>query len=146
MTKNEILATVDSLIPRMAAVDFVLIGTCNLYIQGIVELVPNDFDILTNDEGIRQISEVFGSEIFVDGEPGYLETQFDLNGIEIHCVSTLKNPLRPDDIPANTVITEFEGRRVPCLSLESEYEAYSQMGRDKDKRKLELIRAALKKV
>lgn len=146
MTRSEISNVIDILLPQMPAIDFALIGTCNLYIQGITELVPNDFDLITNDEGVKEISRVFDSEIFTDGEPGYLETQFELNGIEIHFVSTDNNPLRPNNFQNFVKTIEFEGKKVPCLTLESEYEAYSKMNREKDKRKLELIRAVLEKV
>ena len=146
MTKQEILNTIDKLLPQMPKIDFALLGTCNLYIQGITELVPNDFDLMTNYEGIRKIGKTFDSEVFVDGEPGYIETEFDLDGIEIHFVSTDKNPLRPDNFQDFTTIISFEGREVPCLTLESEYEAYSKMGRDKDKLKLKQIEELPKKV
>jgi|GEM_PF-1611190 len=145
MTKEEIISTIDKLIPELSGIEFALLGTCGLYLQGITSLVPKDFDILTNDNGIHLASEKFGSELFSGEDSKYLETEFHLNGIEIHFVSTDKNPVRPDNCLPLVETVNFEGRKIPCMSLTSEYEAYSQMGRDKDKAKLSLIRAALEK-
>jgi predicted nucleotidyltransferase len=131
------------LISKISDINFVLLGSLNLRLQGI-EINPSDIDFLTDNEGIKKISQIFNSKI-LKTDIGYLETIFEIDGIGIHFVANISNPVRPANFMDHTVLIEKNGIKIPCTSLEAELEAYRKMNRDKDKEKIKLIEEYLKK-
>lgn len=130
------------LIERLKDMEYGLIGSYNLKFQG-VEIEPHDLDILTNDEDIQKIAKIFSSQIKVSN--GYKETEFKINNIDVHIVSCVNNPLRPNDLTKEIVRLEKDDLKIPCVSLQSEINFYSKSGREKDILKVDLIKSALKK-
>jgi hypothetical protein len=143
MEEDKIKITLQNLLPKLAGINFVLLGTLNLKLQGL-PLDPRDIDFLTDNEGVNKIAKIFGSKIIKDEDYAYIQTAFDFMGIEIHFASAELN-LRPENFLDYVVNIEKYGLTIPCLSLESELETYEQMGREKDKRKIELLREMLNK-
>jgi len=131
------------LLEKLKGIDFALIGTFNLFLQG-VKVSPHDLDILTDDEGMDKISRIFGSKITLEKEDRYKETKFKIGDTEVHVVSNKNNPLRPQDFRKQIVWVKKGDLEVPCMSLESELRFYQQVGRSKDRGKIDLIQAALK--
>jgi hypothetical protein len=126
----------------MNGIDFAVVGTYNLYLQG-VNIVPNDLDFITDDEPLGKVGKIFGSEITVN-ESGYKETEFKFNNTDIHLVSNINNKLRPP-FRDNIVWLQKEDLKIPCMSLESELLFYEKINREKDMGKVELIGERIRK-
>lgn len=126
-------------IQKTKKIDCSLLGSFNLYLQGI-DIVPHDLDFITDDDGIKKISDIFKSNIVKKN--GYFETAFIFNNIDIHIVSNENNNLR-EPFRNNIVWIDIKGVRVPCQSLESELRFYKKINRQKDLGKVELIEKKL---
>lgn len=120
-------------------VEYSLLGSFNLYLQGI-DVIPHDLDFITDNEGLENISNGFKSDIF--SKNGYFETAFIFNSVDIHIVSNENNNLR-EPFRNNIVWIDIKGIRVPCQSLESELRFYKKINRQKDLGKVELIEKKL---
>lgn len=140
--EKEFFESLEILLAKLKGVDFALVGTFNLFVQG-VRIDPRDLDLLTDDEGIKKISQIFGSEIVEDREDHYKETGFQIGGVEVQVISNKGNPLRPGDFQEHIIWIEKEGLEVPCMSLQSELTFYRQLGRGKDRKKVQLIEEKL---
>jgi len=132
MTEKKIKETLKLLIPQLGGIDFALLGTANLKLQGM-DFNPNDLDFLVDDTGINKISKLFKSKITKNS--GYLEICFIIDKIEVHFVSNILNNMRPANFIEHIIIVEKYNLKIPCMSLQSELEAYEKMGRNKDKEK-----------
>jgi len=139
---EKIETTLKLLVNKIPMINFALIGSSCLNLHGI-KIYPNDIDFLTDDEGIKRISQIFNSKI-LKNEIGYLETIFKINNVEIHFTSNVSNPIRLINFMDYTVLIEKNGIKIPCMSLESEFEVYRKMKREKDKNKTKLIKEYLK--
>jgi len=142
---EKFLKVLKILLKKLGGIDFALLGTFNLSLQGI-KIIPGDLDLLTDDEGIEKISQIFKSTVVKEKEVGYKETQFQIKGIEVHVVSNKKNPLRPQNFKKHLVWIEKEGLKIPCMSLESELSFYRQARREKDRGKVRLIQERLQEL
>ncbi len=142
MTREEIIATLSTLLPMLGGIRFGLIGSANLSIQGI-DIVAGDIDFVTNDEGVQKVSEVFGSTINRDNP--YIKTEFEYEGFEIEFVSNQNNPFRPVDYLDHIEMFKVGDLDVPVIALTAEHKVYSMMGRDKDRLKMGQIEELLKK-
>lgn len=143
MNEEVIYKTLKELLPKLEGLNFGMLGTGNLLLQGIKGLSPNDLDFLTLDTDLKKISELFDSSVTNDS--GYLETEFEFMGQEIHFVSAENNLVREVDFNKDVIQVEVRDIFVPCVKLESEVEAYRKMGREKDVNKVELVEAFLNK-
>jgi len=134
---EEFFETLKILVEKLKGIDFAVLGTYNLYLQGI-KIVPHDLDLITDDDGIYKIVSIFKSELIIN-EGGHKETEFDIGNVKIHVVSNINNKYRP---PFRNAIVwiERKGTKIPCMSLESEVSFYEKINREKDKNKVELIR------
>jgi len=130
------------LIEKLKGIDFAVLGSYNLYLQGI-KINPKDLDLITDDNGIHKIIDIFGSSIATN-EGKYKETEFEINDVEIHVVSNINNELRPP-FRNNIIWLEKDNLKIPCMSLESELSFYEKINREKDKGKAELIKQKLNK-
>lgn len=130
------------LLAKLEGVDFALLGSYNLFIQGI-KVTPRDVDLLTDDEGIRKIGQTFDSEVIKKPENHYKETQFLIGKVEVHVVSCKNNPLHPDDFKKYIIWIEKENLKIPCMSLTSELAFYHGAGREKDRKKTLLLQERL---
>lgn len=142
-SQNNFFSALKILIERLKDVDFALIGTFNLSIQGI-DMSPNDLDILTEEAGIYKIGEIFDSPIVQANSGPWKEVGFMIGDVEVQATSVADNPLRPMDFKKHIILIEKEGVQIPCMSLESELDFYKKAGREKDKLKVGLIESRLK--
>lgn len=147
LTSGKFFQALKILLPKLEGegVDFVLIGSFNLFVQGI-EIEPEDIDLLADDAGIEKVSQVFGSQTNREEPEGYKQTEFVVDGIKVHAVSNKNNPLRPAGFQRQVVWLEKEGLKIPCLSLESELAFYQKVDRAKDHEKVQLIKAFLQEI
>ncbi len=127
------------------------IGSTSLNLQGI-DVTPNDLDLIINIPGLKLINEEFKGYItqpvskksyFKDGYPDYYELKLKINDVLVHVMGEYDNDIYMNMInKGNVVPIKINNISIPCLTLESEAEAYSEMGRNK---KVRLIRDYLNK-
>jgi len=110
--------TLKLLIPQLIGIDFALIATANLKLQGM-DFNPNDLDFLVDDTGINKISKLFKSKIIKNDD--YLETCFMMDEIEVHFVSNILNDIRPANFTKHIININKYGLKIPCMSLQSEF-------------------------
>jgi hypothetical protein len=142
MNDQELAKTLQLIKDKISGIDYALIGTLNLKFQGL-PVIPKDIDFLTDNEGVKKVSQIFQTEISDDNR--CLESSFNLNGIEIHFVSNDFNPVRPPDFRGHMLIVKKYNLEIPCMSLDSELAAYKKMGREKDKDKIKLLEEKIAK-
>ncbi len=140
---NNFFSALKILIERLKGVDFALIGTFNLSVQGI-DVSPNDLDILTDESGIYKIGGIFSSPVVQADHGQWNEVRFVIGSVEVQATSTQGNPLRSMDFKKYIISIKKEDIQIPCMSLESELEFYLKSGREKDKIKVYLIESHLK--
>lgn len=135
-------AIFSELFGKLVDIDYVLIGSLNLKLQGLAT-EPKDVDFLTTDSGVYTVSKLFKSQITSEHE--YLETEFFIDGVEIHFTSCTTNEMRPLDFMRYVVMLKKYGHSIPCMSLRSELDAYRNMNRERDKEKIAMIEEKLLK-
>ncbi|MBL7053159.1 MAG: hypothetical protein ISS02_00640 [Candidatus Portnoybacteria bacterium] len=128
------------IINKLDGLDYVLIGSVNLYIQGI-NVKPRDIDILTNSDEINKIikslKEYQTKEMYFDKSEGRNSYRvfFEINGIEIEVLGNVNNIYRSKDSLNKKIFINHKGIEISCMPLEEELEVYGRMGRE-DKVKL----------
>ncbi len=143
MNKLEVVKNIAGFKERYPEADFALIGTLNLFLQGL-DFEPRDVDFLTNDSFIDRLAIDFKAVVKEDCESGYKEVEIDYEGEEYHFVSYVNNPVRKVDLQADVVTVDYNGILLPCMNLLTEYKAYSKMNRDKDQDKIKALAKKLK--
>lgn len=138
---DKFFQTLKEVMAEIEGTDFAVLGTYNLYLQG-VNIEPHDLDIIADDEGIFLAGAIYGSEVKRNYQ-GYYETEFTIDETEVHFVSNQNNEIRPP-FRENTTWIEKDGLRIPCLSLVAEEAFYIYKDREKDKGKVELIRERMR--
>lgn len=133
------------LIGKLQGIKFALIGSMDLKFQGI-EIEARDIDLLVDNEGIEKIANIFNATLIKNADKGYLETKFYIDNVEVHCVSNILNPFRPDDILASSVQIERNGIKIFCMPLKTELEFYKHLNRKKDQKTIKLIEEKLNHV
>lgn len=126
---------------KLQHINYVLIGTLNLKFQGI-HTEPSDVDFLTDKEGILAVAEIFNTPII--NKHGYLELVFCVDDVEINFASDEPKGLRPHDFMKHVVTVNKYDVPIPCMSLQSEYETYKKMNREKDRKKLLMLKEVVK--
>jgi len=121
-------------IDKLNGLNYALIGSVNLFIQGI-DLLPRDIDILTDSDGIEKIVEVLK-------EYQTKEVYFEINGVEVEVLGNVDNKCRPGDSLDKKILIDYKDMKIPCISLKEELEVYERMGRED---KVKLIREKLGK-
>lgn len=124
------------LITKLQNIDWALIGSFNLKVQGI-DINANDLDILTTNTDLEKIAEIFNSEII--GERGFKETKISLDNIEIQFIGMEDSPLRNKNSLVEKVYIEYQDLKLPCVPLKYDLEFYQKSGREKDLEKVRLI-------
>lgn len=119
-----------------------LIGTGNLMLQGI-DVLPSDIDFIASKSVVIELANRYNTAP-KENRSGYIECEFTIDGIEVHMVSNDNNPLRPGDLEGESIHIPIQGLCLKGLTLESERKAYTQMGREKDKNKVDLINAKIR--
>jgi len=128
------------IIKKLNGLNYVLIGSVNLYIQGI-DLQPRDIDILTSPDEINKIVEILKEyqtkEMYFDKSEGRNSYRvfFEIHGIEIEVLGNVDSVCRPKDSLNKKIFINHKGMEIPCMPLKDELKAYRKMGRE-DKTKL----------
>lgn len=121
----------------LRGVNFAFIGSASLYIQGL-DVSPRDIDILTTEETIYEIDRLLEKyrtkDIYFDETEGRnsLRSFYGIGGIEVEVLGNRNNVYRPVDSLNQKALVSFGGMKLPCIPLEKEMQAYTNMGR-KDK-------------
>lgn len=136
--------SIEALLDKLRGIKFCFIGSANLLLQGL-QVEPHDLDLLTDDEGIMAIANIFGTSVRNYEGFQYKETKFSIDNTEVHVVSNNNNPLRPKEFGKETIFVNKNGLNIPCMNLQSELEFYRRVNRDKDKQKVLLIKDFLRK-
>lgn len=140
MINDKYLKIIIQIAKRIDDLNYALIGSANLAIQGI-ELTPRDIDIITDEIGIDEFDKRFSKfrvkEKFYDETDGRNSWRafYKIDGVEIEVLQNVNNLYRPKNEFNNTVMFNLNGQKIKCSSLQSELFAYEKMGRD-DKVKL----------
>lgn len=121
-------------------IDWVLTGSLAFALQGI-EVGVHDIDIQTDRAGAYRIQEIFSDQMI---EPVALRKgakiqshfgAFVLDGVRVEIMGDMQKRLAngpwegPVDLGRHKKYLEIDNMRVPVLSLEYEYEAYTKLGR-----------------
>ncbi len=122
--------------------NFVLFSSANLWLQGI-DIKPSDIDILSDDGGVNNAAIFFGSKVEKNEQFGYLETEIEIDGEEVHIVSNSNDPLKVK-MMIETVEQDVLGETIRCATLQYELKFYKKIDRDKDKKKIILLEEACK--
>ena len=123
---------------RDKKIKFAFIGSASLNLQGI-DVTPNDIDLIISIPDLKIISEEFKDYItqpaskkpyFKEGYPDYYELKLKINDTLVHVMGEYDNDLYMSMInKGNIVPIKINDISIPCLALESEAEAYSEMKR-----------------
>lgn len=132
------------LVEKLQGIKFALIGSMGLRFQGI-EIDVRDVDLLTDKGGIEEIVKIFNAKIVEHKKEKYLETKFEINSMEIHCVANLSELSGPINSLSDAVFVEKNNLKAWCASLESELKYYKHLNREKDQKTIKLIEEKLGK-
>ncbi|SFJ95488.1 nucleotidyltransferase domain-containing protein [Thermoflavimicrobium dichotomicum] len=125
-----------------------LTGSLGMALQG-VPVEVHDIDIQTNRSGAYRLEELFSA--YVARRVAFSSTDrirshfgaLNIRGIQVEIMGDIEKRLpdgtweEPVDLRTVRHFIEVEGRRIPVLSLDYEYEAYLKLGRAE---KADLIR------
>jgi hypothetical protein len=121
-------------------INWAITGSLGFALQG-VKVEVHDIDIQTDRESAYTIQQLFSD--YMTKEVRFSSTDrirshfgaFEIDGIEVEIMgdiqkkltdATWEDPINPRD---HLVWIEFEGMRIPVLSLPYEYQAYIKLGR-----------------
>lgn len=119
---------------KLEGIDYALIGSVNLYIQGS-KINPRDIDILTTSEGIKKIDKIFNNyrtrEIYFDKSEGRnsFRSFYKIDGTEIEVLGNVNNAYRKPESLKNRIYIKFGVIKLPCIPLADEMMTYKLMGR-----------------
>lgn len=123
-----------------AGVNWVVTGSVSFAIQGM-PVEPNDIDIQTDEAGAYEIERLFSEFVAKKvalSSSERIRSHFGtlmIDGIEVEVIGDVQKRLEngnweaPVDLDRHKRFVEFEGMKVPVLSLEYEYQAYLKLGR-----------------
>lgn len=133
-------------------IPWILSGSTSLVIQGVDVVINNDIDILTTEEGSKQINNLLAE--YIKKESAYSSTNkyqsffgiYKLNGVNIDVMGEFQYRLKDGSWSKpnqnhKISIKEYQGMSLPLLSLEQELAEYDSIGKTE---KVEKIRAVLK--
>ncbi|HWQ60005.1 MAG TPA: hypothetical protein VN420_02550 [Candidatus Fimivivens sp.] len=115
-------------------------GSTALAIRGVDVVINNDIDILTDKSGAEQIDELL-SEYRIS-RPDYSETEkyrsyfgkYEIEGVGVEVMGKFQYRLSDGawSTPNQTneiIMMEYEGMKIPLLTLEQELKEYESMGK-----------------
>ncbi|MCL4455471.1 MAG: hypothetical protein M1157_07540 [Deinococcus sp.] len=128
---------------EQSGTNWVLTGSLAFAMQGL-PLSPRDIDIQTDKEGAYRFGELFAEYVRHPVGPDRAGERirshlgdFVINGVQVQVMGALQKRTSahrewepPTDIGRHKCYVEFEGMKVPVLSLSYEAEAYRKMGRE----------------
>lgn len=119
---------------KLENINYALIGSVNLYLQGI-KLEPRDVDILTTSADIILIDEILKEyrtkEICFDDSDGRnsFRSFYKINAMEIEVLGNVNNTFRDAKSLDKKIEIKFKDISLPCIFLLDELETYKKMGR-----------------
>lgn len=119
---------------KLTGINYALIGSANLYMQGL-DVKPRDIDLLTTPEDIWKIDKILVDyrikEIYFDENEGRnsLRGIYCIDNIEIEVLGNVNNAYRNKESLDHKINVEFKDSKIACIPLIDEYNTYRQMGR-----------------
>jgi hypothetical protein len=115
-------------------------GSLGMALQSI-DILVHDIDLQTDEQGAYAIERQLAE--YVVKPVHYLQSdrmrshlgELDINGIQVEIIGAIQKRIdeqtweEPVNVAEHWQCVELDGMRIPVLSLEYEYEAYSKMGR-----------------
>ena len=121
-----------------------IIGSTNMVLQGI-DVSPNDLDITTNPADLKIFEQEFKEYIIepISKKPPlknrlseFYEMNLRIKGIKVQIIGGYDNDIYFSKVKDSRILfVKLDDVSIPCLSLEAEAKAYSEINR-KDKTKL----------
>lgn len=116
-------------------IPWVLSGSTSLVIQGVDVPINNDIDILTTEEGSKQINILLAGQIVKSSEYSTTDKyqshfgMYDIDGVNIDVMGEIQYRMADGSWSEpnqnhKIFIKEFQGMFLPLLSLEQELEEY----------------------
>jgi len=155
MVEQNIVETLKMIYEKLKGqeVKWVLTGSTNLALQGL-KVKPKDIDILTDKEDSLKINELLKE---YETEPVKLRKsnmfqsylgKFKIKELNVEVMGNLRVKTRGKWTPSrglgHQTTINFEGMRLPVLSLKEELKSYEKLGREKDFIRIQKIKEALK--
>lgn len=129
---NKVKETLKLIARSLDKINYVFIGSANLYAQGL-KITPRDIDILTIGDGIKEIDDALKQYqtkgVYFDDNKNSFRSLYSINDIELEVLANGNNFYRPIDNSDGKVRLSFDGIVLPCATLQSELSAYKTMGR-----------------
>ena len=144
--KSEFINALKFLVEKFKDVEWVLIGSMSLALQG-VNVEPHDIDILTTKEGAYKINELLKSYEVEKVEWKKSEKykshigKFVINGIQVEVIGDfwIKDEEKWMKREFEKIIVKESGLELPCSSLEASYRAYKLTNSPKVKKIEEVL-------
>ena len=131
-----------ALVSRLAdtGVVWALTGSLGHRLQG-APVEVHDIDVQTDEAGAYRIADALKDAVVRPVElraAGAIRShfgEFRLEGLKVEVMGAMQKQLPdgswepPVDVAAHRVFVDFEGHRLPVLSLDCEWQAYERLGR-----------------
>ena len=155
MKKTKIVDTLKIIYDRLKDenIKWVLVGSASLFLQG-VDIIANDIDILTDNDGAKRISYLFSEFIvkpvkYSEGE--YFRSYFGemkINKIKVEIMGDLEEKRKGIWISyksrlENPVIISIGNINVPVSDLKEQLIGYKESSREKDRNRVKKIEEKL---
>jgi hypothetical protein len=139
MISEENVSALKILHDKLIDLDWRLIGSANLTLQGI-DIIAKDIDIMVKVDNVQVVQTLLQQyctkriEYSKTGNFASYYGQFNINDVKIDVIAGLvliKNGVQTtkDIFAKNPTIIDVEGMAIPCANLNTEYEAYIDLGR-----------------
>lgn len=129
---NKIKETLKLIVRSLDKINYIFIGSANLYIQEL-KITPRDIDILTIGDGVKEIDSALKQyqtkEVYFDENKNSFRSLYSINDIELEVLANGNNFYRPINNSGGKVCLSLDGISLPCATLQSELSAYTTMGR-----------------
>ena len=136
------------IIEKLNGLNYALIGSVNLSLQGI-DIQSRDIDILTNSDEINKIVKVLKKyqtkEMYFNESEGRNSYRafFEINKIEIEILGNVNNACRLKNSLDKKIYIDYKGIKIPCMPLEEELDVYKKINRED---KIKLIKDKILKI
>lgn len=141
MISKEHLKVLQRLFGRLnkSSINWVITGSTSLALRDI-PVRPKDIDIQTDERGAHEIERIF--QEYIEKKVVYLSTDkirshfgtLNIDGMKVEIMGDIQKKVdqkweTPLELNQHKETIEFEGMKLPVLSLKREYLEYSKLGR-----------------
>ncbi len=142
MLSEKIVSALGVLLEKFSGqnINWAVVGSTNLALQGFTQITPDDIDILTDMEGAFLMNELLAE--YCQEPVKYVETEkfksyrglFKIEGVKVEVLGDIQSRTAGEDLWTATArltfkkFVECRGLQIPVVSLEQEYIAYLKMG------------------